>query len=514
MSDIGKTEIERQTVLSAVGVGKSFPGVRALDSVDFNLRSSEIHGVCGENGAGKSTLMKILSGIYQPDEGSIMIRSRTAVLDSPLSAKRHGILLVHQELSVVPELTVAENVFLGELPLRSFSRIDWPRLFADTRRVLDLLGCEFSPDAVVGALSIAQRQLIEIARALAFESSIVIFDEPTASLTQQEADRLFATIRRLKAHGVSIVYISHRMREIFDITERITILRDGLVTGVVETAKTDEREVTRLMIGRHLDHYFVRAQPKLGREILRVERLSVPDRVHNASFSVREGEVVGLYGLVGAGRSEIAESIFGILPRSEGRIFWYGEEQNIRRSRDAIRLGIGLVPEERKRQGLIPGLGSRDNISLAQLDELSRFGLVSRARENALFQSYRRALRISTAGPRQEASTLSGGNQQKVVIARWLALSPRLLILDEPTRGIDVGAKAEIHALIAKLAEDGLAVLVISSEMPEIMGICHRILTVAEGRITGELALQDFSEDRLIVGAMARRSESTERVAA
>ncbi|WP_213989206.1 sugar ABC transporter ATP-binding protein [Sodalis sp. dw_96] len=493
----------RHCILQARGITKHFPGVRALDAADFDLRYGEIHGVCGENGAGKSTLMKILAGIYQPDQGSISLRGETVLLDNPLSAKRQGILLVHQELSVVPELTVAENIYLGALPLRSFSRVDWPALFANARRVLALLGCDIEADTLVGALSVAQQQQVEIARALAFESSIVIFDEPTASLTHQEADRLFATIGRLKKQGVSTVYISHKMREIFAITERITLLRDGAVTGVLETAQTHEHEVTRLMIGRPLSHFFVRAKSTPGTEILRVENLSIPGRVDNVSFSVRTGEVVGLYGLIGSGRSEIAESLFGMLAKSSGRVFWQGHLQDIRHSRDAIRLGMALVPEDRKRQGLIPALGARDNIMLAQLDKLSRFGFIRRATETAIYESYRKTLRISAAGPGQETATLSGGNQQKVVIARWLSLSPRLLILDEPTRGIDVGAKAEIHTLIAALAEQGLAVLVISSEMPEIMGISHRIITVAGGRITDRIPLEDFSEDRIINGAMA-----------
>ena len=501
-------------VLRAVGVGKQFPGVRALASVDFDLTAGEIHGVCGENGAGKSTLMKILAGIYQPDEGSISIGGKAIALTSPLAARKQGILLIHQELSVVSELTVAENIYLGELPLRSFSRVDWPKLYRDTRNVLDAIGCEFEPTAIVSTLSIAQRQQVEIARAVAFQSSIVIFDEPTTSLTQQEADRLFATIRELKKRGVTTVYISHKMHEIFALTERITVLRDGAVTGVLATAKTGEAEVTRLMIGRDLEHYFTRARPQMGQEVLRVEGLCVGESVHDVSFSVREGEVVGLYGLIGAGRSEIAESIFGVRPRSAGKIYWRGAEQDIRSSRDAIWLGVGLVPEDRKRQGLVPELGARDNIALPQFDRLSRYGLINRAAEDALFRSYQTALRISAAGPRQETSTLSGGNQQKVVIARWLALSPRLLILDEPTRGIDVGAKAEVHSLIAELAEKGLAVLVISSEMPEIMGVCHRILTVAEGRVTSELGFHDFSEERLIEGAMARAATSTRRAAA
>ncbi|WP_413725923.1 sugar ABC transporter ATP-binding protein [Sodalis sp. RH16] len=504
MNDHGDNETGGEIILRAEGIGKRFPGVRALDAVDFELRTGEIHGVCGENGAGKSTLMKILAGIYRPDQGEIRIRGEEVSLESPLAAKKQGILLVHQELSVVPELTVAENLYLGELPLRSFSRIDWPALYGNTRRVLALLGCEFAPEAVVGTLSIAQQQQIEIARAVAFDSAIVIFDEPTASLTQREADTLFATIRRLQGQGVTTVYISHKMREIFAITERITVLRDGIVTGVLVTAKTDEHEVTRLMIGRHLDSYFQRALSQHGQEVLRVEDLSVPGRCHNVGFSIRGGEVVGLYGLVGSGRSEIAESIFGMLPASSGRIYWYGQMRKIRHSLDAIRLGMALVPEDRKRQGIIPGLGARDNIALARLDTLSRCGLISRAKETALFAFYQKALRISAAGPRQETSTLSGGNQQKVVIARWLALSPKLLILDEPTRGVDVGAKAEIHGLIATLAEKGLAVLVISSEMPEIMGISHRILTVAEGRITDDVGYQDFSEERIIAGAMAR----------
>ena len=491
------TQPTDDVILSASGISKSFPGVRALDDVSFTLRKGEVHALCGENGAGKSTLMKILAGVYQPDGGSIRFDGRDVALTDPLAAKQLGILLIHQELSLVPELSVAENIFLGSLPLKRFGRVDGAKLRADTRRALDRLGCDFGPDDIVSTLSIARQQLVEIARAVAFQSSIVIFDEPTASLTQQEADHLFQTIRRLSESGVTTVYISHKMREIFEISDRITVLRDGKVSGGLTTRQSNEDEVTRLMIGRDLDHYFIRAERQEGAELLRVEGLT-SGPVRDISFNVHRGEVVGLYGLVGSGRTEIAETLFGIRPLESGTIHWEGEARTIRSPRDAIALGIGLVPEDRKHQGLVLGLGGSDNLALPNLGRVSRLGVIASGLEGLLFEDYRKRLSISTAGPKQPVLTLSGGNQQKIVIAKWLAVAPKLLILDEPTRGVDVGAKAEIHGLIAKLAESGLAVIVISSEMPEIIGVSHRILTIADGRLTSEIDESDFSEDRLI----------------
>jgi ribose transport system ATP-binding protein len=485
-------------ILAISGVGKSFPGVQALDAVTFELLPGEVHALCGENGAGKSTLMRILAGNQLPDRGTISIRGKVATFRSPLEAQRQGILLIHQELSLVPELTVAENIFLGHLPRRALARVDWKRLRACTKEVLGGIHDVIRPDDIVGNLSISQQQMVEIARAAAFKSSIVIFDEPTASLTDQESEALFGIIDGLRARGVGIIYITHKMKEVFRISDRITVLRDGQVRGTLTTSNTDEDEVVRLMIGRAFDGYFGSGRRRWGPELLRVEDMTVPGRVNQVSFAIREGEVLGLYGLVGAGRSDLAEAIFGMRPLSRGRVFWRGQEREIRDSADAMRLGIGLVPEDRKHQGLIMELSGLENVTLTQLRHLNVLGFMQRGREDAIFREYKEKLSISTTGPAQLVKTLSGGNQQKFVIAKWLATNPKLLILDEPTRGIDVGAKVEIHKLIAQLAAEGLAVLVISSEMPEIMGVSHRILTMFEGRLTGEFQGEAVKEDGLI----------------
>jgi ribose transport system ATP-binding protein len=486
-------------VLAMTGISKQFPGVKVLSGANFTVRAGEVHALCGENGAGKSTLMKIAAGTHQPDAGTIRFDGHVVKFADPLEAKRAGVLLVHQEISLVPELSVAENLFLGSLPTIG-GRVDWKTLTRNTREVLREFNCDVEPLEPVRNLSIARQQIVEIARAAAFSSKLVIFDEPTASLTDEEAENLFANIARLKASGTAIVYISHKMKEIFRLSDRVTVLRDGEVRSTLDTAQTNDDEITRLMIGRSLDHYFERAKENFGAEVIRLENVC-SGFVRDVSMTIREGEVVGLYGLVGAGRSELAEAIFGVRSLDSGRIIWRGTEVSVADTRAAMKLGIGLVPEDRKRQGLVLGMGGRSNTSLTLLDRVSSLGFIRRLSENSLFNEYRERLSIKTSGPYQTVGTLSGGNQQKFVIAKWLATHPKLLILDEPTRGIDVGAKAEIHSLIARLAESGLAVLVISSEMPEIMGVCHRIVTMYHGRCSSELQGREIDEDHLIAGA-------------
>ncbi|HKJ95020.1 MAG TPA: sugar ABC transporter ATP-binding protein [Gammaproteobacteria bacterium] len=488
-------------VLEVSGVTKTFPGVKALDDVSFDVRPGEVHALVGENGAGKSTLMKVLAGNHRPDAGTIRHMGQPVQHNNPLEAKQRGILLVHQELSLVPELTVAENIYLGSMPLKSFGRVDWRALREKTNRVLRDLHCNFRASDIVGRLSIAKQQMVEIARADAFKCNVVIFDEPTASLTDQEKDALFENIHKLKDQGVGIVYISHKMSEIFEITDRITVLRDGKTQGTLNTADTDADEITRMMIGRSLDAYFERADSEPREELLRVEGLTIEGLLRDVSFNVCEGEVVGMYGLVGAGRSEVAETVFGIRKPDAGTIYWRGEAREIASPKDAMKLGIGLVPEDRKEQGLVLGMGGRDNTTLPLLGELNTWGFMQTSRETALFDEYKERMSISTTGPKQPVVNLSGGNQQKFVIAKWMATKPKLLILDEPTRGIDVGSKSEIHKLIARLAESGLAVLVISSEMPEIMGVSHRILTMCEGRLTGDFNYSEVTEDKLLHAA-------------
>lgn len=489
---------EMETLLSLSGITKRFPGVTALDDIRFTINAGEVHALVGENGAGKSTMMKILSGIYQPEEGEIRHRGDVIKLPSPRDALQRGILLIHQELSLSPELSVAENIFLGTWQTNAFGVIQKGKLNREAQQALDLLGCDFSADTRVGDLTIARQQMVEIARVHAFHANVVVFDEPTASLTDSEKDQLFATINTLKAQGVGIVYISHKMDEIFQITDRITVLKDGQIQGTLITADTDAHEITSKMIGRTLDQYFIRAKENFGEEVLRLEQLGVNGLFENISLSVRAGEVVGLYGLIGAGRTEIVETVFGIRKSDQGRILFCGEEVNFKSPREAIDKGLALVPESRKEQGLVLNMGGQDNITLPHLKMVSNAGVMNANHEADLYQRYKSLLEIKTTGPAQPVSDLSGGNQQKFVLAKWLCANPKLIILDEPTRGIDVGSKSAIHELIAGLAEEGLAVIVISSEMPEVIGVSHRILTIAEGRLAGEFSGDDMTEENLI----------------
>ncbi|MGI3899297.1 MAG: sugar ABC transporter ATP-binding protein [Janthinobacterium lividum] len=499
-------------VLELKGLGKSFPGVRALKGVDLSILAGEVHALCGENGAGKSTLMKILAGNIVPDEGSIRYQGVPYRPRSPLDAKRRGIILVHQEISLVADLSVAENLFLGALPTIYGAFLSRKELLRRANAILAECGYDIDPAQPAGELSIARQQMIEIARASATPCSVVIFDEPTAALTGAEARGLFANIAQLKARNVAVVYISHKMREIFELSDRITVLRDGETRGTLDTAATDEPEVMRLMIGRSLDNYFHRVEQRPGNTILEARGITVPGHISDASLAVKEGEILGLYGLVGSGRSELVEAIFGIRPMAAGQVAWRGKDVAIRSVRDAVELGIALVPEDRKRQGLVMGLGGRENIVLPILRRISRWSFMRAPDEHRLYADYRARLAIKVSGPNVRVGTLSGGNQQKFVLAKWLATNPKLLILDEPTRGVDVGAKAEIHALIGDLAKSGLAVILISSEMPEIMGVSHRILTLHSGRVTAEFDGATVTEDDLIAAVMG--SEAVAKAAA
>ena len=507
-----QTDIQANTqtgplpILSARGVSKSFPGVRALNAVDFDVRPGEVHALCGENGAGKSTLMRILSGAFYPDSGEIVFQGAPTEFRNTRDALGRGILLVHQEISLVPELTVAENIFLGAIPA-SGGLVSRRNLYNRTKAILTEAGGEFSkidPRARVGSLTFARQQMVEIARAMAFNCSIVIFDEPTSSLTNAEALSLFETIGRLKARGVGMVYISHKMPEIFSLSDRITVLRDGEMRGTRQTATTTEDEITRLMIGRSLESYFARPQVTAGAELLRIEGLEVEGFVKGIDFTLRQGEVLGLYGLIGAGRSETVEAIFGVRPRRAGRIFWRGAEVNIKKPQDAVALGIGLVPEDRKRQGLVLGMNVVENATLALMRRAGLFRLQDRGGERKIYDLFKQKLDIRAATPATAVGTLSGGNQQKIALAKWMSMDPQLLILDEPTRGIDVGAKAEIHSLVGKLAESGVSVILISSELPEILGLASRIITLRDGRITASLDGATATEESVMTALLGR----------
>jgi ribose transport system ATP-binding protein len=489
---------EKTPVLRLEGIVKTFPGVRALDGVSLTLLPGEVHALMGENGAGKSTLMKVLGGIYQPDEGQIIVDEQPVVMSGPLEAKAKGIVFIHQELSLATELSVAENIYLGELPRKRFGLVDWAQLEANTNKILKKLNVGFNAKTRVGSLSIANQQMVEIARALTVDAKAVIFDEPTASLTDAEKVVLFEVIADLQSQGVGIAYISHRMEEIFKITDRISVLRDGQYQGTVNTADTDEEGVTQMMIGRKLDLSRNESHHELGEVAIEVRALSCGNLYHDVSFEVRRGEVVGFYGLVGAGRTEIAETLFGLRNPSAGTILMNGEEVTIQSPADAIARGISLVPEDRKGQGLVLGMNCRDNMTLPQVGDLTAGPFVSDGAEVAIFDQYRDKLDIRTPGWRQTVGNLSGGNQQKIVIGKWLSMHPNVLIVDEPTRGIDVGSKSEIHNLIRELAAQGYAVIVVSSEMPEVLHVSDRIVAMYMGRIIRTFTSEEVTEDNLI----------------
>ena len=480
------------------GIVKTFPGVRALDGVSFEVLPGEVHALLGENGAGKSTLMKVLAGMHQPDEGTIFIEGRKVTMRTPLEAKAQGVVLIHQELSLAEAMSVAENIYLGELPRKRFGLVDRTTLLAKAGAILERLKCRFGPEATVGDLSIANKQMVEIARALTVDAKTVVFDEPTASLTDAEKVVLFDIIRDLKARGVGVVYISHRMEEIFTISDRISVLRDGSHRGTLITADTDEDAVTQLMIGRSLDLSRNHEAPDLGPVALEVRGLSCDALFSDVSFKVHSGEVVGFYGLVGAGRTEIAETLFGLRTPSAGAIHLEGREVKISSPVSAIENGISLVPENRKEQGLVLGMNCRDNITLPQVGDLTAGPFVSDGAEIAIFDHYRDKLEIKTPNWRQLVGNLSGGNQQKIVIGKWLSMHPKVLIVDEPTRGIDVGSKSEIHKLIRDLARQGYAVIVISSEMPEVLHVSDRIIAMYQGRIMREFTAAEVTEDSLV----------------
>ena len=493
--------------LKMEGISKSFPGVRALDNVSLELRPGEVHGLLGENGAGKSTLIKILSGAYQPDSGSIELDGEKIHITSPRQAQKLGIVTIYQEFNLIPPLSIAENVFIGREPGRG-NLISWPQMRRQTQAVMDRLGLDLSPQTLVRSLSVADQQMVEIARALSMESKLIIMDEPTAALSENEVEQLLRIIRELKAQGISIIFITHHIEEALKICDRVTVLRDGHLVGTENIKDITLDDIIRMMVGRSLSDLFQRkAAHSHGDVVLRVNNLSRrgnprdPNAImlRDISFEVRQGEILGIAGLVGAGRTELARAIFGVDKISSGTIEIDGRTVRIHSPHDAIRHGLGLVPEDRKQQALFLSLAVRDNLSLAVLKRLcTPLGFVRQRAEQALIAEYRQALNIQMTSPKQRVANLSGGNQQKVVIARWLALKPKVLIVDEPTRGIDVAAKAEVHQLLDELARSGVSVIMISSELPEILSMSDRILTLREGRLTGELTRAEASEERIM----------------
>jgi rhamnose transport system ATP-binding protein len=483
MSDDGAPRIEMRDI------AKEYPGVRALSGVSFDVRPGEVHALLGENGAGKSTLIKIMSGVVQPDRGAILVDGVETKLAGPDDARKAGIATIYQELLLFPELTVAENIFLGHAPKRAFGRIDVGETNRRARALLASLEIDdLAPQANVGALSVGNRQRVEILRALSHDARVLIMDEPTAALTEADVRRLFDIVRRLRARGVGIVYISHRMDEIFEISDRVTVLRDGAYIGTRRTSETTSPELVQMMVGRHIEALFPKIEVAVGEPVLEVKNLVAKPMTRDVSLTVRAGEIVGLAGLVGSGRSELAQALFGVTPAESGEIRLNGRAVAIRSPADARTLGLAYVPEDRGTQGLVRPMSVRHNFSLAALPHLTVAGFINRAAETRLAQDAVKQFGVKTSSLDEAAGRLSGGNQQKIVLGKWLANHPKLLILDEPTRGIDVGAKAEIHRLMGELAKQGVAILMISSELPEVLGMSDRVLVMREGRIVAEYA--------------------------
>jgi ribose transport system ATP-binding protein len=492
-------------LLQMRGISKRFGGVVALDEVPFELRRGEVHVLLGENGAGKSTLMKILSGACRRDAGEILIDGQPVALRSPREAQALGISTIYQEFTLIPQLSAAANIHLGREPVRAAGVIDRRRLHADAARLLQSLGTDIDPARQVQLLGVAEQQMVEVAKALSLDARVLIMDEPTSALTESEIEQLFAAIRRLTAVGVSVIYISHRLEELARIGQRVTVLRDG---RYIETRPLPSplAPLIRLMADRDIAEHFPAPTRRRGAEILRVEGVSRGTRLRDVSFTLHRGEILGIAGLLGAGRTELARVIAGADRPTAGRILLHGRPLRLRGPGEAIRAGIGLVPEDRKTQGLIAGLSVAANLALPQLRRLSRLGVVSRRRVGALALHWIRELRVRTPGIDAAATTLSGGNQQKVVLAKALAGGADVLVVDEPTRGIDVGAKMEIYALLDKLAASGAGILMISSELPEIMGMSDRILVMYQGRVRAELEARDASQERVLHAALGLAS--------
>jgi inositol transport system ATP-binding protein len=496
-----------EPLLSMTGIGKRFPGVQALADVHLEVLPGEIHALLGENGAGKSTLLKILSGAQQPDVGTIDFAGRRVTMATPHDAQKLGIVTIYQEFTLAPNMTIAENVFIGREPGNRIF-VDWRKMAAETRAITSRLGLDLKPMSIVRTLNVAEQQMVEIARALSMKSRLIVMDEPTSALSSSEVEKLFRIIRDLKAQGLSIIFVTHRLEEVMQLCDRYTVLRDGRFVGSGRIAETTIDGIIRLMVGRQVNALFeTRGDATPGEVALRVEGLTRRGNAqdHNASvladvgFEVRRGEILGIAGLVGAGRTEMARAVFGADPFDSGRVLIDGAPVNIRSPQDAIRHGIGLVPEDRKQQALFLSLAVRTNLSMAAHDRIKRWGVfIDEAAESALIEEFRKALNIRMASPEQLVANLSGGNQQKVVLARWLALRPRVLIVDEPTRGIDVGAKVEVHNLLFEMARSGIAIISISSELPEVLAISDRIVTMREGRVTGEMMRAEASEEALM----------------
>lgn len=487
-----------QKVLEMKNISKSFGGTHALNGIDFELELGEVHALLGENGAGKSTLIKVLGGIHQPDSGTILINGTEVKMQNVHAAQAAGIGIIHQEIVLVPYLSVSENIFLGRELTNKFGLKDTNSMNEQARKMVQALGLEIDVTKPVGQLSIAQQQMVEIVKAISFNVRILVMDEPTSSLSDDEVEKLFATIERLKKNNVSIIYISHRMEELFRISDRVTVIRDGTYVGTVTTKDTDVDELVTMMVGRSLQKYYIRNYTMQDKEVLRVENLSKKGVFENISFTVHKGEILGFSGLVGSGRSEIMTAIFGGYGYDSGTVYLNGNKVIFKNTAQAISNGVAMVPEDRKKQGLILINSVGYNITLSSLKYIMNGLLVSKAKKQRIIEKYIAELNVKAASQSIAVSSLSGGNQQKVVLAKWLATKPQLLILDEPTRGVDVGAKSEIYAIMNRLANEGMAIILVSSELPEIINMCDNVCVLREGRIVGRLSKGELDQENIM----------------
>ena len=496
--------------LKVSNIEKSFPGVKALKSINFSVHKGTVHVLCGENGAGKSTLMKIINGVYKPDEGIIEIDGKAVDIKNPIQARAHGISMIFQELNYIPEMTVEESLFVGRLPVNKFQKVDWKEIRRRTRELLEAEGLPYAPTTKLRDLSVSDIQMLEILKAISYKSEIVIMDEPTSAITQKEVALLFEKIQKLKSNGVSIIYISHKMDEIFQIADEITVLRDG---SVIETRNKDDitiDEVIALMVGRELSSEYPKESVPLGEEILAVKDFTNPGFFEDISFNLKEGEIVGFSGLMGAGRTEVMRAVFGLDPFKEGEISKNGRTVNNTTVEKSIKNGIVMLSEDRRRYGIIPVRGVRENVSLANLKKFFYRGRLHKKQEVQTIQEICSQMNVKTPTLETSIDSLSGGNQQKVVLAKWMINDPDVLIMDEPTRGIDIGAKFEIYKLMTSFVKKKKAIIMVSSELPELIGMCDRIYVMSKGRLMGCLNREEFSQEtimKMATGVMKKESE-------
>lgn len=487
-------------------IDKSFSGNKVLHGVNLTVNKGEVHALMGENGAGKSTLIKVLCGVHGRDAGEVKIENVPIEFKAPKDAEAQGINIIHQELNIIPHLTVSENMFLGkELTYGKTGILNTRAMKKATRESLLELGVDsIHPDQVAGNLSVGQQQMIEIARALATKSELIVMDEPTAALTDREIESLFEVIHSLRDRGVSIIYVSHRMEEIFRICDRITVLRDGEYVGTEIIKETSFDDIVRMMVGRELGERFPTRHTEIGDTVFEVENLQLPGVFDDVSFRVKAGEVLGIAGLMGAGRTEVMETIFGYRKKSKGKITLHGKSLNIKHPLDAVKNGIAFITEDRKDKGLVIDASIRDNVALTNLNSISTGGVVAPSKEKTLVNDLVKRLHVRMASTNQAVKSLSGGNQQKVVIAKWIGIEPKVLLLDEPTRGVDIGAKKEIYSIMNELSENGVAIVMISSELPEVLGISDRIMVLHEGKVTRKLTCEEADQEQIMLAATGR----------